>query len=146
MRQYSADRVKVSFFGLDLTPGLASGTFIQATRNADAWSQKPNGVGGVVHMFNPDKSGELSLQIDGESRTHQELITFHNADLISRSLAGPLLVRDTSTKEIAFFNKARIKTLPNLQKGTQSTIYSWIFIFELEVRQSFGFENNAIGS
>ncbi len=146
MRQFASDLIKVSFFGLDITPGLAQGTFLQVTRNADAWSQKPNGIGGVLHLFNPDKSGEMSLQIDGESRTHQELVTFHNADLISRSLAGPLMVWDVNTKEISYYNKARIKTLPNLQKGTQSTIYTWVWIFGQEVRQPFGFNNNVVGS
>ncbi len=161
MRQYAADQVRVSWTtiatpatapagrvspGLDLTPGLAQGTFIQERRNVDTWNQKPNGVGGVVHLFNPNKSGELTLLIDGSSRTHQELITLHNADLITRSIVGPLVVRDLNTREVNFFNKARIKTMAPLSKGTTATVYSWIFLYELAVRQSFGFDNNLVGS
>lgn len=144
MRQYSADGVKVSFFGADLSEGLAVGTFIQVARNAPTWSQKPNGLGGVVRLYNPDLSGSVSLQIDAESKTHQVLVTLANTDRVARAIVGPLLVTDKSTKEVAFFNKAYISTIPNLQKGTQSAVLSWIFNFEAVIHQSFGFDANVV--
>ena len=144
MRQYSADRVKVSFFGADLSEGLASGTFIRIARNSSTWTQKSNGVGGVVHLFNRDLSGEASLQIDAESKVHQILVTLANTDRLVRSIVGPLLITDKNTKEVTLCNKARISTIPNIQKGTQAAVLSWVFIFEAVVNQSFGFNANAV--
>ncbi len=146
MRQYSSDRVKVSFFGVDLTEGLASGTFLQEAHGSSAWSFKPNGLGGIVRMFDPNRSGQLSLQVDAESRTNQVLITFHNADLITRSVAGPLIVNDLSTREITYYNKAFILNHPNNQKATTSTVLTWSFGYERFIRQGFGFDNNVVGN
>lgn len=144
MRQYSADGVKVSFFGADLSEGLASGTFIQIARNAPTWTQKPNGVGGIVRLFNRDLSGAASLQIDAESKTHQVLVTLANTDRLVRSIVGPLLITDKSTKEVTLCNKAYISTIPNIQKGTQAAVLSWVFNFEAVINQSFGFNANAV--
>lgn len=145
MRQYSADQVKVSWFGIDLGEGLASGTFLQITRNAPTWTQKSNGVGGVVRLFNPDLSGSASLQIDAESKTHQALVTVATADRLSRSIIGPMVITDTSTREVVLCNNSYISTVPNIQKGTQSTVLSWVFNFEAVVNQSFGFDQNVVG-
>lgn len=146
MRQYSADGVKVSWFGINLDEGLAAGTFLQITRNAPTWTQKPNGLGGVVRLYNPDLSGSVSLQIDAESRTHQSLVTVALADRVSRSIVGPIVIRDQATREATVCNKAYISTVPNLQKGTQSTVLSWIFNFEAVITQSFGFDDNVVGA
>lgn len=145
MRQYSADQIKVSWFGIDLGEGLAFGTFLQITRNAPTWTQKPNGVGGVVRMFNPDLSGSASLQIDAESKTNQALTTVATGDRLSRSIIGPLVITDKSTREVVVCNNAYISTVPNIQKGTQSTVLSWVFNFETVINQAFGFDRNVVG-
>lgn len=146
MRQYSADQVEVSFFGASLTEGLASGTFIQVTRNAPTWTQKPDGMGRVVRLYNPDRSGTCSIQIDAESRTHQALVTLANADALSRSIIGPLVITDKTTREVTLLNNAQIESVPDLQKGTQATVLSWIFLFEAVLSQPFGFDRNVVGS
>ncbi len=144
MRLYSVDGLKVAFFGADLTDGLAVGTFLSVTRNAPTWTQKVNGIGGVVRMYNPDRSGFVSLQVDAESKEHQLLVTLANADAVSRSIVGPFLVRDTSTREVSYFNKTYISTIPPLEKGTTSTVFTWVFNFETAVRQSFDFNANVV--
>ena len=68
MRQYSADQIEVTWailnaIPLDMKEGLARGTFIQPTRNASTWTQKDNGVGGILRMFNPSRSGFLTFLI-----------------------------------------------------------------------------------
>jgi hypothetical protein len=144
VRQYSADNVKVSWFGADLSEGLAAGTFLQVARNAPTWTQKPNGLGGVVRLYNPDLSGTVSLQIDAESKTHQVLVTLANTDRIARAIVGPLLVTDKTTAEVTLFNKAHISTIPNIQKGTQAAVLSWVFNFEAVINQSFALDRNVV--
>lgn len=136
--------MKVSWFGADLSEGLASGTFIQIARNAPTWSQKPDGLGGTVRLYNPDLSGSASLQIDAESRTHQILVTLANTDRVARAVVGPMLIRDTNTLEVTLLTRAYISTIPNIQKGTQAAVLSWLFNFETVQNQSFAFDANAI--
>ena len=79
MRQYSADLIEVTWaivnaVPLDLKEGLAQGTFIQPTRNAPTWRSRPNGVGGIVRLISPDRSGTLAMLIDMET-DHLRLLT-----------------------------------------------------------------------
>lgn len=150
MRQYGADLIEITWailsaVSLDLKEGLAKGPFIQPTRNAPTWTQRTNGVGGIVRLFSPDRSGQLVLLIDMESRTHQELITTANADLITRSITGPIVVRDGNTREIAIYTKAYIATIPDVPKGTTAGIVPWRFNFETVRQQPFGFNANVVG-
>ena len=146
MRQHAVDNVKVSFIGLDLSPGLAVGTSVQETISSEAWSVRPNGMGSIVYMFHPDRSGTLSLQIVSSSLTHTQLLAFYNADLISRSIVGPLYITDKNTTQVAVYNKARILSRPPYSTGTQLPIYSWIFGFETSFVQNFQPNKNLVGS
>ena len=146
MRQYSSDIVEISFFGLDLAPGLAEGTFIQAQQDVDTWNNKPDGVSGAIRMFNPTLSGIVTLSINGESREHQELVTISNVDRLLRVVAGPLVVYNGNTRAVTLFEPAYIKTIPNFSLGTEATIYNWRFAYSRVLTQSFGFNNNVVGA
>ena len=146
MRQYSSDQVKVGWtFAGDLTPGLASGTFIQPVRNRPTWRQKPDGMGNTIRMFNPDASGALTLLMDGESREHQLLMTLANTDRRLQTFVAPLLVRDLNTREVWVFNKSYIATTPDVPKGVAGAIVPWLFLFQSVIQQSFGFNRNVVG-
>lgn len=142
MRQYSADTVDLNWAGIDLSEGLAEGTFLQIKRNALDFRLVPDGMGGIVRVPLVDKSGTASLQIDAESRTHQVLVTLSNTDLLTRSVVFPMFVKDRANGEIVVLSKTSIIVKPDFQKGTQMTVYSWEFAFEAEVRQSFNFDGN----
>ena len=151
MRQYSADLIECTWAPLglpvvDFKDGFAQGTFIQPTRNAPTWTQRPNGVGGIVRLFNPDRSGFITMLIDMESKLQQELVTLGNADVLTRSLTGPIVIRDGNTKELAFYNKAYIATIPDIPKGISSGIVPWRFNFETFLQQPFGFNENVVGN
>ena len=147
MRQYSVDSIYVGWlFSGDLTNGLAAGTFIQPRQNRPRWTQKPDGMGGTVRMFNPDTSGSLVLLMDGESREHQLLLTLANTDRITQALVAPIIIRDWNTKEVSFYNKAYIATIPDVPKGVSSAVIPWVFNYESVVHQPFGFNENIVGT
>jgi hypothetical protein len=150
VRQYSADLIEVTWavvnaVPLDLKEGLAQGTFIQPTRSAPTWNMRPNGVGGIVRLFDPNQSGTLAMLIDMESRTHQELITLANLDAITRTITGPIVVRDGNTREVSFYNKAFLAAIPDIPKGVTSGVVAWQWLYERSEQQPFGFNNNAVG-
>ena len=150
MRQYSPDLIEATWLvgvvPLDLKEGLAKGTFIQPTRSAPTWTQRPNGVGGILRLFNPNRSGFLTVLIDLESKVHQQLITIGNLDVLTRSITGPLVVRDGNTREVATYAKAYIATIPDIPKGFSPGVVPWRFNFETFVQQPFGFNENVVGN
>ncbi len=146
MRAYSPDRITLTWYGLNLTPGLAQGAFVSVTRNAPTWTQKPDGVGGVVRMFNPDLSGEVAVLIDQESGVNQALVALATADRLIRSAVGPLVLIDNTVREIITFSSAYISTIPDPQRGTASTILSWIFNFETVIQLPLDQNANRVGT
>jgi len=131
MRQYSIDQVEVSWQGLSFKEGLAAGTSITEARNAPSFTQKVNGaVSRVVRVFNPDKSGTITIVVDQESNLHQQLRALAAADEISRAIVGPMTVRDNSNDETLVYTNCYISTQPNETRGTDSATFEWVFNFE----------------
>ena len=146
MRAYSPDRISLSWLGLDLSEGLAQGEFVTVSRNAPTWTQKPDGVGGVVRMYNPDTSGEVAVLVDQESAVHQQLIQLANADRFVRSAVAPMVLTDATSREIVTFSNAYISTIPDLQRGTGPTVLSWIFNFEAVFHLPLDRQANRVGT
>jgi len=130
MRQYSIDRVELSWFGTPLSEGLASGTVLQVARSVDTWRTKPDGHGGIVRLFSPDLSGTATIQIDAESAVHHVLVALANTDRQIKSIVGPLVMIDLESTEIVAMNKAFLLTIPNTQKSTNAAVHSWVWGFE----------------
>lgn len=130
MRQYSIDRVEATWASLDLKQGIAQGTSIQEGRNAPKWTQKPTGNGKVVRVYNPDKSGQLTILVDQEAKLHQQLLAIAITDEASRNQVFPFMVRDTSTGEVIVFSNAYIMTEPDEARGTESQVFPWVFMYE----------------
>lgn len=145
MRQYSIDHVEVNFFGIDLKPGLAQGTSITEARTSPSWTQKPTGTGKVVRVYNPDRSGTLSIVVDQESAVHQRLRSLSLTDRASRNVVGVLTVKDTTSGESFFYTNAYISTDPDETRGTDSATFTWVFNFE-DVEHTVAIDNNIVGS
>lgn len=146
MRQYSIDHVEVSWFGLDLKDGIAAGTSITEARNATSWSNKPTGQGKVVRVYNPDMSGTVSIVVDQESRTHQDLRTLAISDRAARNIVGPLVVTDTTTGEVFYYKNSYIASEPDESRGTESATFTWVFNFEKVTHVPVLTDNNVVGS
>lgn len=132
MRQYSIDTVELSWLGLDLKEGLAVGTAITEARNAPAFSIKPTASGKVVRVYNPDRSGTLSVIIDQESETQQNLTSIAKADALpgTRTQVGPMVLKDAASGEEITFENAFIMQEPDMTRGTESATFTWTFGFE----------------
>jgi hypothetical protein len=97
-------------------------------------------------MYNADRSGTITLLIDQESHEHQLLMTLANTDLIARAVVGPLVVTDWNTKEIAYYNRAFIASMPDIPKGVTAGVIPWRFLFETFLQQPFAFNANVVGN
>jgi len=146
LRQYSISECEISFFGLDLKPGLAQGSSITETRTTASWSQKATGQGRVVRVYNPDRSGTLSVVIDQESKVHQDLKAFALSDRVSRGTVGTLTVKDTTSGELFYYKNAYISTEPDEIRGTESQTFTWVFFFEDVEHTIVSGNANVVGS
>lgn len=146
MRQYSSDLVAVSWSGVSLEEGLAEGSFLVIRRNRPAWSQRANGLGGTIRLYNPDRSGELDLLINTESQTHQRLLALAITDRLSRTVQGPIFVRDLNTGEAIVLTNAYITTEPDEQRATASVEVTWTFAFTSIEHAPNTSDRNVVGS
>ena len=148
MRQYGIDRVELSWFGLDLKPGLAQGSSITEARTVPSWTTKPTGNGRVVRVYNPDKSGTVSILVDQESEVHKQLRALAQTDAVSRNVVGPMVLRDLNSGEVFYYQNAFITTEPDEIRGTESQTFTWVFAFERveHVSTPATFNQNLVGN
>lgn len=132
MRQYSIDNVELSWLSLDLKEGLAEGTSITEARNAPTFTQKMSGLGKGRRVYNPDRSGTVSIVMDQESVTHQKLKGIANSEKnpATRDKVGNLVLRDLSSGEEIRWKNAYITSIPDRIRGTESQTFTWVFAFE----------------
>jgi hypothetical protein len=97
-------------------------------------------------MFNPDTSGEVAVLIDQESGVNQALVALATVDRFVRSAVAPLILIDNSAREIITFSSSYISTIPDPQRGTASTILTWIFNFETVVQLPLDQNANRVGT
>jgi len=132
MRQYSIDQVSIAWLGLDFSEGLAAGTSISEARNAPSWTVKATGRGRSVRVYNPDRTGTISIVVDQESQLHQDLKAIAQADAraATRSQVGTMVVKDASSGESVQFSSAFIMTEPDFGRATESLTFTWVFAYE----------------
>jgi hypothetical protein len=146
MRQYSLNQTEISWFGLDLKPGLATGTSIVEARTAQTWAMKPTGTGRIVRTQNPDKSGTLTLTVDRESGIHQNLIVLQQTDSTAQNVVGVCVLKDLLGGQVNYYKNAFLQSQPDESYGTEGSTVSWVLAFESVERVAITPNQNQVGS
>lgn len=147
MRQFSSDQVELTWAGLDLKPGLATGTFVQEAQDTSRFTVKPQGPSGkVVRVHNPNRSGTLTVTVDQESKVHQQLLTLAATDDTSRDQVHPGILNDTSSGYVANYQNMFIMTVPDESRGTESATFAWVFGFESKAPVPIANPTNLVGN
>lgn len=129
-RQYSFDRVQASWATLDIKEGAAAGSNLQEARTSPNWSMKPTGTGGIVRVYNPDKSGTLTVTVDLESKLHQQLLGIAQLDEVNRNQVFPFVVTDDSSGQITTYVNAFLLGTPDESRGTEAGTVAWVWGYE----------------
>ncbi len=145
MRQYAIENVEASWLTLDLKEGLAEGTMIQEAKTAPRYTMKSTGNGEVVRVRNPDRSGKLTITVDGESKLHKQLWDLMVADDLAGNIAGPLVMSDLSSGEVFTYVTAFICEEPDEQRGTEASTYNWVFGYTRKDKFTGDGEQNVVG-
>ena len=145
MLQYSSDMVEVSWIGIDLTPGLSSGTFISFSQASPSWTYVKDGLGGGIRLFNEDSSGQCQMTMEVESKTHQLLLSLALADRLTKNINAPIYLNDRSSKEKIVALGAYIIDVPDEQRATSSVPATWLFQFTSRTTIPNLFQKSAVG-
>jgi len=148
MRQYSIDGVELAWLGLDFKEGLAAGTSITEARTSPSWTIKATGQGRAVRVYNPDRTGTVSVVVDQESQLHQSLLDISRADRnpATRDQVGAMVLNDTSSGGVINWANSFITTDPDLTRGTESATFTWVFGFESVEKTTVDPLTNLVGS
>jgi hypothetical protein len=148
MRQYSIDGVSLAWLGLDFKEGMAAGTVITEARSAPSWTMKATGQGRAVRVYNPDRTGTLSVVVDQESQLHQSLLDIARADRNPsvRDKVAAMVMSDASSGEAVTWKNSFITTDPDLTRGTESATFTWVFGFESVDKTTVDPLTNLVGS
>jgi len=146
MRNYGIDRVELSWFGLDLKPGLAAGSSITETRTTQSFSLLPGGMGSVTRTYNPDRSGSVAILVDQTSQTHKDLMVLSQVDRATRGVVGVMTLKDISSDETIYYKNACIASDPPTVRGSVAGTYTWVFLFETAEYQGGNANANVVGS
>lgn len=150
MRNYSSDRVQMSWqpipgLVMDLREGIARGSFITEAKTSPRFTKKVTGTGKVVRVYDPDKSGTVTLTVDQESKLHQELVAIVIADDLTRNHVGPLVMTDGNTGETIVYKNAFIENEPDEVRALESQTFAWVFGFEARIHSPAPNDQNIVG-
>ena len=148
MRQYSIDGVELAWLGLDFKEGMAAGTSITEARTSPSWTMKSTGQGRAVRVYNPDRTGTLSVVVDQESQLHQSLLDLSRADRnpATRNQVGAMVMNDTSSGEVVTWKNCFITSDPDVTRGTESATFTWVFGFEDVAKETVDPLTNLVGA
>ena len=131
MRQYSFDQVELSWQGLDLKDGLASGTSIsEGATVPDRWTFTSDARGEQTRSKRTDGSGTLTLIATQAGRLHQSLRALAIADEQDRNIVGPLVLKDLSSGETFTYKATCIATHPDEVRADVTQDFPWVLRFE----------------
>lgn len=145
-RQWSVDGVELSWALLDLKEGIAKGSFLKEDRTGKTWTVKETGMGKIVRIFNPGRSGTLTLTVAAESKLHQQLHAIALLDRQARNQVFPLTKTDNSTGEVRVYSNAFILTDVADSISTEGGTFEWEFGFESTTTAPGTGEENLVGS
>lgn len=145
MKQYAIDKVELAWQGLDFKEGLAAGSTITEARTSPSWTLKTSAVGEGIRVYNPDRSLTISILVNQESRLHQQLRQLAQQDRDSRTIVGPMVLKDTTSGEQFTYVNAFISTEPDELRATESSDFTWVFLAE-RPDKSVSIDQNLVGS
>lgn len=148
-RNYAIEKVEIAWalpgLAIDLKEGIAAGTSVQEAKANPRYTAKPTGTGSVVRVRNPSRAGELTITVDQESKTHQQLTERMIADDLAGNVVGPIVMSDLSSGEVFNYRNAYIANEPDESRGTESATFPWVFGYEEKIKIPGGGDENVVG-
>ncbi len=146
MRTYSSDTVGLTWLGLDLKPGFASGTFLSDSNDNPTWTYKTSASGELHRAFSASRSGMLSITMDQESFVHQQLLAIAAQDRRTHDQVGNGRFTDASLGLVIEYQNMSIETEPSETRGTESATLVWTMKYESRIFTPATVSKNSVGN
>lgn len=109
---YAADAVQIIAGGVPLS-GLADGTFVEISRDEQAYNKVTGADGSTSRAKTANRSGSITVTLKQTSPSNDVLTGFMLADEAGDNGVIPLLVKDTSGRTLAYASSAWVQQSPD---------------------------------
>jgi hypothetical protein len=144
--QHNSDKFGVTWGNLDMLKGLAKGTMVSDSGIVGGWTWTPDGTGGGVRSYDPDKSGQLTFNVLTASLLQEQLHLAFNQDDIGRNVFNDLTFKNNDKGSKIVFHNAHIVRAPPFELATEASISPWVFQYTGVMWTPNILENNVLGS
>jgi len=128
VKTYDASQVAMLFGPIEITDGLADGTFVSVEQNEDSFALTVGADGEACRSKTNNKSGRVTFTVLQSSLANDLLSAAHNLDVASPNGDGiaPLMVKDNSGRTIVAAEKAWIVRQPTTEFAREVSSREWI--------------------
>lgn len=128
-KNYDPFQITASFKGLYIS-GFAEGTFVKAERNVDTYSTMVGSLGDVVRVRSRNRTGLITLTLQGASIYNDYLSAIANADELGVTVdagVGPFLIKDLNGTTLLHAADAWIRKIASYEAAMEHTNREWVF-------------------
>lgn len=123
---FDPKRVIVTFNGSRIK-GFMTGTHIMAERNANLFDTTVGSDGEATRARSHDKSGQVTLTLQAESRSNDVLSAAHAADeLATGNGKGSLQIDDLNGNTLVNAAEAWVQKVANVEVSNEATGREWV--------------------
>jgi hypothetical protein len=131
--QWDPGRVTASAMGIPMR-GFATGEFIKAAYNSDAFTVQSGAQGDAVRVRSRDQTGTVTFTLQASSPTNDLLLARAKLDRLFGTGYGPLLVQDLNGTTRIRASRCWIKKVPDATMATDPSDREWVIeCFDLEI-------------
>ena len=133
LRQYNQQKVVGSWAPagvavIDITDGSVSDEFFSTARNAPRWAHESDGMGNATRVKGNDRGASFTVTLSASSPTNEALTRAAEADDITETVVGPMLLRDLNGQTVITANNAYLEGIPDrAYQGNARGTVAWVF-------------------
>jgi hypothetical protein len=126
-KNFDPNQYIVSFANI-IVQGYVSDTFIEASRNEDAYTEVVGAQGDVIRVRNNNKTGIVTLTLQDVSPTNDAFSTRVAADELTPGgiAAAPLVIKNLNGTTLIFVENAWIRKIADMNVSTEPGPRVWV--------------------
>lgn len=130
LKTYDPLKIAASFAGILLNEGVADGTFITVTPNAEGFSIKTGADGSVTRTRSHDRTAVVKLTLMQTSQVNERLSALYAADraAVNGQGVGAFYLQDLAGTTVLESSKAFISRDPDVTFSNEAETREWTII------------------
>lgn len=121
---YAADAVQIIVGGVPIS-GLADGTFVNISRDEQAYTKTTGADGTTSRARTGNRAGSITITLQQTSPSNDVLSGFMAADEAGDQGVVPVLVKDTSGRSLHYASAAWVQQAPDSEYAKEINEREW---------------------